>query len=64
MFLALIINLKKTGDCSKTENFTSLLNQKKNINVSVVHGLSLESENDVNIAKNELMVWIHRLLFW
>ena len=28
--------LKKTGDCSKTEKLSSLLNQKKNINVSVV----------------------------
>ena len=37
MFLALTINLKKNpGDCSKTEKFTSLLSQKKNINVSVV----------------------------
>ena len=37
MFLALIINFKtKTGDCLKAEKFTSLLNQKKISNASVV----------------------------
>ena len=36
MFLRFHYKLKKTGDCSKTEKFASLLNQNENINICAV----------------------------